>query len=76
MQSIRGQSIFIEENFSSIFRLGGIRASSDQVASMVKKLKRESLQELEEINLSLLMENVELRRLLEIIEEEKRQMHL
>lgn len=36
----------------------------------------ESLQELEEMKLSLRMENIELRRLLEIVEEEKRNMHL
>ena len=36
----------------------------------------ESLQELEEMNLSLRMENVELSSMLEIVEEEKRHMHL
>lgn len=64
------------ENFSSIFRSYGIRVGSDQVVSMGKKIKRERLQDLEEINLSLRMENVLLRRSLEIDEEEKRKMHL
>ena len=36
----------------------------------------ETLQELEEMKLSLRMENVELRRMLEIVEEEKRHMRL
>ena len=49
---------------------------SNQFVSMGKKLKREILQELEEINLSLRMVNVGLRRLLEIVEEEKRKMQL
>jgi len=66
------QSVKDGQIFSSILRSHGIRAGFDQIASMGKKLKRERLQELEEINLSLRMENVELRRLLEVVEEEKR----
>ena len=37
---------------------------------------KKCLQELEEMNLSLRMENIELRRMLEIVEEEKRHMRL
>lgn len=63
-----------KEKFSSNFRSIGIKAGSDQVAAVGKKL--ESLHDLEEMNLSLRMESVELRRLLEVVEEEKRHMCL
>ncbi|GLJ40505.1 hypothetical protein SUGI_0835210 [Cryptomeria japonica] len=43
---------------------------------MGKRLKRERLQELEEINQSIQAENVELRRLLEIAENEKQKLRL
>ena len=57
---------------SSIFKSIGIRVSFDQVVRMGKK----RLQELEEMNMALRMEKIELRRILEMDEEEKRQMCL
>lgn len=60
---MRGRSVFRKENFTSNFISFGIRVGSNQVAGVGKKM--ESLKELEEIKMYLLMENVELRRMLE-----------